>query len=289
MNALLAQKVGMTQIFDGDAAVPVTVLRAGPCRISQVKTPERDGYSAIQITYGELAPTKVNKPQAGHFDKAKVAPARHTVEVKVDAAAEYTSGQEFKAADVFAKGMRADVAGVTKGKGFSGHMKRHNFKGQLASHGVHRVHRAPGAIGACATPSRVFKGMPMAGRMGNERQTTLGLEVVEVDEERGLVMVKGAVPGVKGSLVFMRHAVKWSGDPTALLEEARVARQAAAAPAEEQEAADTEEPAAAEASAAEEPSAEEAAPNQPADGPEEQPAEEPGNEDGPAKEEAEDG
>ena len=286
MNALLAQKVGMTQIFDGDSAVPVTVLRAGPCRISQVKTAEKDGYSAIQITYGELAPGKVNKPQAGHFDKAKITPARHTVEVKVDEGTEFTAGQEFRASDVFAKGMLADVAGVTKGKGFTGHMKRHNFKGQLASHGVHRVHRAPGSIGACATPSRVFKGMPMAGRMGGERQTTLSLEVIEVDEERGLVLVKGAVPGVKGSLVFLRHAVKWDGDPAALLEEARVAREAAAALPNEaaEEAAETEEPTvAADETASDEAPAEEPAQSEASAEPDEQTG------DGADEEEAEDG
>lgn len=220
MNALLAEKLGMTQVFDGDDAVPVTVLRAGPCRVAQVKTTEADGYSAVQLAFGDMKAAQVNKPMAGHFANAGVDPTRHLVEVRVGAEDEFTAGQELTVGQVLAKGMRADVSAVSKGKGFTGTMRRHNFKGQLASHGVHRVHRAPGAIGACATPSRVVKGMPMAGRMGGERRTVLSLEVVDVDAERDLVLLRGAVPGPKGSLVLIRHGAKWDGDPDKLLEEA---------------------------------------------------------------------
>jgi len=209
VKAILGEKLGMTQIFDDEArAIPVTVIKAGPCRIVQIKTPENDGYSAIQLSYREVPAHKLSKPEAGHFGKAGVAPARHLVEVRVDDVAVFEVGQEITIADVLEKGGKADVSGVSKGKGFQGVMKRHNFSGQGASHGVHKVHRAPGSIGACATPARVFKGKKLPGRMGGERTTLLNLEVVEIDGERGLVMLGGSVPGPKGSMVLVREAVK---------------------------------------------------------------------------------
>ncbi len=212
MNALIGEKLGMTQLFDEESrTIPVTVVKLGPCRVVQVKTAATDGYDAIQISYRELDARKVNKPMAGHFAKANVPPARHPIEVRVPDASEYSVGQEITVADVLEVGQRADVAGISKGKGFTGVMKRHNFAGQSASHGVHRVHRAPGSIGACATPARVFKGMPMAGRMGGEQTTVLNLDIVQVDAERGLAMLRGAVPGNKGSVVVVRKAVKASG------------------------------------------------------------------------------
>ena len=212
MKAILGQKLGMTQIFDDEArAISVTVVKAGPVRVVQVKTIERDGYNAIQISFGEMKPGKANKPEAGHYAKAGVAPGNHLVEVKVEDPSEYQVGQEIKVAEVFKPGTRADVSGVSKGKGFSGVMKRHNFKGLPASHGTQKKHRAPGSIGACATPARVFKGMRMAGRMGGEKVTTLSLEVVGVDEERGLLLLGGSVPGPKGSIVLVREAVKARG------------------------------------------------------------------------------
>jgi len=202
----------MTQVFDGDArAIPVTVIKAGPCRVVQIKRPDTDGYGAIQIAYREIPERRTTRPVAGHYRRAGLTPHRHLVEIRVDDPDSYQVGQEISVADVLAVGTRADVAGVTKGKGFSGVMKRHNFAGQGASHGAHRVHRAPGSIGACATPARVFKGMKMAGHMGGERQTVLNLEVVEVDADRGLVMLRGAVPGNKGSVVLVREAVKSRG------------------------------------------------------------------------------
>ena len=209
MKAILGEKLGMTQVFDDEArAIPVTVIKAGPCRIVQIKTPETDGYSAIQLSYREVPAHKLSKPEAGHFGKAGVAPARHLVEVRVDDAAVFQVGQEITIADVLEKGGKADVSGVSKGKGFQGVMKRHNFSGQGASHGVHKVHRAPGSIGACATPARVFKGKKLPGRMGGERTTMLNLEVVEVDGARGLLMLGGSVPGPTGSVVLVREAVK---------------------------------------------------------------------------------
>jgi large subunit ribosomal protein L3 len=212
MNAILGQKLGMTQVFDDQArAIPVTVIKAGPCHVTQIKTMERDGYNAIQISYGEVKPGRINKPEAGHLAKAGVAPAKHLVEVRVSDPASYTLGQEIRIADVLKPGVKADVAGVSKGKGFAGVMERHNFKGQGASHGTHKKHRAPGSIGACATPARVFKGMRMAGRLGGERVTTLSLEVVRVDAERDLLLLGGAVPGPKGSMVLVREAVKARG------------------------------------------------------------------------------
>ncbi len=212
MKTILGQKLGMTQVFDEDArAIPVTVIKAGPCHVVQIKTTKTDGYAAIQIAFGEVKPSNVNKPDAGHYAKAGVAPAKHLIEVRVEDTAEYELGQEINIADVFEKGQKADVSGVSKGKGFAGVMKRHNFAGQNASHGVHKTHRAPGSIGACATPARVFKGMKMAGRMGGERVTTLSLEVVGVDAERNLLLLGGSVPGPKGSIVLVREAVKARG------------------------------------------------------------------------------
>jgi large subunit ribosomal protein L3 len=212
VNAILGQKLGMTQIFDDEArAIPVTVVKAGPVHVVQIKTMERDGYNAIQISFGEMKSGKANKPEAGHYAKAGVAPGTHLVEIKVEDPGDYQVGQEIKVDEVFQPGTRADVSGVSKGKGFSGVMKRHNFKGQPASHGNHKSHRAPGSIGACATPARVFKGMRMAGRMGGEKVTTLSLEVVGVDEERGLLLLGGSVPGPKGSIVLVREAVKRRG------------------------------------------------------------------------------
>ena len=212
LNAILGEKLGMTQIFDDEArSIPVTVVKAGPVHVVQIKTIENDGYNAIQISYGEAKQGKVNKPEAGHYAKAGVAPGKHLIEVKVEDPAEFEVGQEIKVEEMFEVGTRADVSGVSKGKGFSGVMKRHNFSGQGASHGNHKKHRAPGAIGACATPARVFKGMRMAGRMGGEKVTTLSLEVAGVDPERGLLMLNGSVPGPKGSVVLVREAVKARG------------------------------------------------------------------------------
>ncbi|MFP3915160.1 MAG: 50S ribosomal protein L3 [Actinomycetota bacterium] len=212
LKAIVGQKLGMTQIFDDDArARPVTVIKAGPVRITQIKTPETDGYSAVQLAFGEVNPNRVNNPTKGHFDKAGVPPARALLEVRVPDTSGFSLGQEISVAEVFEAGQKADVTGTSKGKGFSGVMKRHNFRGQGASHGNHKKHRAPGAIGACATPARVFKGMRMPGRMGNEQVTTLNLEVVGVDPERGLLLLGGAVPGPKGSYLVVREAVKAHG------------------------------------------------------------------------------
>jgi large subunit ribosomal protein L3 len=199
----------MTQIFDDEArAIPVTVIKAGPCHVTQIKTNETDGYSAVQISFDEVRVNSVNKPVAGHYAKAGVAPARHIVEVKVDDPAAYQLGQAIAVEEVFEKGGKADVSAVSKGKGFQGVMKRHNFSGQGASHGVHKVHRVPGSIGACATPARVFKGKKLPGRMGGQRTTILNLEIVGVDGENGLLLLNGSVPGPKGSLVLVREAVK---------------------------------------------------------------------------------
>jgi len=212
MRAILGQKLGMTQVFDDQArAIPVTVIKAGPVHVTQIKTMENDGYNAIQISYGEVKPGRVSKPEAGHYAKAGVAPGSHLVEIKVDDPSQFELGQELKVTEMFEPGIKTDVSGVSKGKGFAGVMKRHNFSGQSASHGTHKKHRAPGSIGACATPSRVFKGMRMAGRMGGEKVTTLNLEVVRIDEERGLLLLGGSVPGPAGSVILVREAVKTSG------------------------------------------------------------------------------
>ena len=207
--ALLGEKLGMTHIFDDQArAIPVTVIKAGPCHVTQIRTEENDGYTAVQLAYGKIPAHRANKPQAGHFAKAGVEPARHLIEVRVDDIAAFDLGQEMRVGDLFEAGGMADVTGVSKGKGFQGVMKRHNFRGQSASHGTHKVHRSPGAIGACATPARVFKGTKLPGRMGGERTTVLNLAVVGVDTERNLLVLQGAVPGPKGGLVFVREAVK---------------------------------------------------------------------------------
>jgi large subunit ribosomal protein L3 len=207
-KAIVGEKVGMTQVWDeAHRLVPVTVVKVAPLRVVQVKTPEREGYSALQVTFGVRQASKLTKPAAGHFSKAGVDPGTRLVELRVDDSSAFSVGQEIDAS-VLVAGERVDVTAVSKGKGFAGAMKRHNFKGQGAGHGTHKKHRAPGSIGACATPARVFKGTRMAGRMGGERVTTLNLEIVEADAERELILVKGAVPGPRGSLVVIRDAVK---------------------------------------------------------------------------------
>ena len=207
-KAIVGEKVGMTQVWDeANRLVPVTMVRVTPARVVQVKTPDRDGYSAVQVTYGNKKASKLTKPELGHFEKAGVDPGKRIVELRVDDASQFSIGQEITA-DIYAPGERIDVTAVSKGKGFAGSMKRHNFKGQGASHGNHKHHRAPGSIGACATPSKVFKGTRMAGRMGGERTTTLNLTVVQADAERDLILVKGAVPGPRGGMVLIRSAVK---------------------------------------------------------------------------------
>ncbi|HEY7564437.1 MAG TPA: 50S ribosomal protein L3 [Acidimicrobiia bacterium] len=209
MNAILGEKLGMTQIFDDQArAIPVTVIKAGPCHVVQIKRPETDGYSAIQISFGEISAKQVNDPLKGHFAKAKVEPTRHLVEIKVDEVGSYKVGQQINLSDVLAAGGLADVTGFSKGKGFQGVMARHGFSGQGAAHGNHKKHRAPGSIGACSTPARVFKGMRMAGRMGGDQVTTLNLRIIQIDPERHLLLLQGAVPGANGSLVLVREAVK---------------------------------------------------------------------------------
>jgi large subunit ribosomal protein L3 len=207
-KGLLGTKLGMTQVWDeNNKLIPVTVVEIAPNVVTQVRTPEVDGYAAVQIAYGAIDPRKVTKPLGGHFEKAGSTPRRHLTEVRTADAADYTPGQEL-AVDTFEAGQRIDVVGTSKGKGFAGVMKRHNFKGVSASHGSHRNHRKPGSIGASSTPSRVFKGMRMAGRMGGDRVTVLNLTVHSVDLEKGLLLVKGAVPGARGRLVFVRNAVK---------------------------------------------------------------------------------
>jgi large subunit ribosomal protein L3 len=207
-KGLLGTKLGMTQVWDANnKLIPVTVIQITPNVVTQVRTPEVDGYSAIQIAYGQIDPRKANKPATGHFEKAGVTPRRHLTEVRTADAGEYTLGQEL-AVDVFEAGTKVDVVGTSKGKGFAGVMKRHNFAGVSASHGAHRNHRKPGSIGASSTPSRVFRGMKMAGRMGGDRVTVQGLKVHSVDLEKGLLLVKGAVPGARGRIVFVRNAVK---------------------------------------------------------------------------------
>jgi large subunit ribosomal protein L3 len=208
VKGVLGEKLGMTQVWDDqNRVVPVTVVKAGPCVVTQVRTPETDGYSAVQIGLGAIDARKVTKPQAGHFAKAGVTPRRHVAEIRTEDATEYTLGQEL-GPDTFEVGQFVDVIGTTKGKGFAGVMKRHGFHGLRASHGVQRKHRSPGSIGGCATPGRVFRGMKMAGRMGSDRQTTQNLLIAGVDTERGLLLIKGAVPGPTGGLVFVRTAVK---------------------------------------------------------------------------------
>ena len=208
VKGLLGKKLGMTQVWDeNNKLVPVTVIEAGSNVVTQIKSVETDGYNAIQVAYGAIDPRKVNQPTTGHFAKAGVNPRRHIAEIRTADAASYEVGQEL-GVEVLEVGILVDVVGTSKGKGFAGHMKRHGFHGVGASHGAHRNHRKPGSIGASSTPSRVFKGTRMAGRMGSDRVTALNLTLHAVDAERGLLLVKGAVPGPKGQLVFVRNAVK---------------------------------------------------------------------------------
>ncbi len=209
VKGLLGTKLGMTQVWDENGnVVPVTVIEMSPNVVTQIRTPEVDGYSAVQIAAGQIDPRKVNQPTAGHFAKAGVTPRRHLTEVRTADAADYSLGQELTIDSTFEAGQLVDVVGTSKGKGFAGTMKRHNFKGVGASHGAHRNHRKPGSIGGAATPGRVFRGQKMAGRMGNDRVTVQNLKVQAVDAEKGLLLVKGAVPGGRGRLVFVRNAVK---------------------------------------------------------------------------------
>lgn len=207
LQAIVGEKVAMSQVWVNDKVVPVTVLRVEPARIVQVKTTERDGYSALQVTYGHKDAKKLNKPEAGHFAKAGVQPGRRVIELRLDSVDGFEVGQEIKV-DTLVEGQRVDVTAVSRGKGFAGAMKRHNFSGQGASHGNHKHHRAPGSIGSCSFPGRVFKGLRMAGHMGNEQVTTLNLVVVQADAERNLLLVKGSVPGPNGGVVVVRNAVK---------------------------------------------------------------------------------
>ena len=207
-KAIVGEKLGMTQVWDDDNnVVPVTVLRVTPARVVQLRTAERDGYSALQVTYGHRDARKLSKPVAGQYAASGVDAGAKLLELRLEDVSGYEVGQQI-AADIFAAGERVDVTAVSKGKGFAGAMKRHGFAGQPASHGAHRVHRKPGAIGQCATPARVFKGTRMAGRMGAERVTTLNLRVVSVDAEAETILVRGAVPGPRGGLVIIRDAVK---------------------------------------------------------------------------------
>jgi large subunit ribosomal protein L3 len=208
IKGVLGTKLGMTQVFADDGKiVPVTVVAAGPCVVTAVRTPDADGYAAVQLGYGEVDPRKVNKPEAGHFVRAGVTPRKYLVELRTDDASDYTLGQEVTA-ETFSPGELVDVTARSKGKGFAGVMKRHGFKGLGASHGTQRKHRAPGSIGGCATPGRVFKGVRMAGRMGGVRTTAPNLTLHGVDADRGLLLIKGAVPGPAGGLVLVRTAVK---------------------------------------------------------------------------------
>jgi large subunit ribosomal protein L3 len=212
VKGVLGTKLGMTQVFDDEGRiVPVTVVKAGPCVVTAVRTDERDGYAAVQLGYGEIDPRRVTRPVAGHFAAAGVTPRRYLAELRTADASEYTLGQEVTA-ETFAAGQLVDVTGKSKGKGTAGVVKRHGFKGLSASHGTQRKHRSPGSIGGCATPGRVFKGLRMAGRMGNERITVQSLTVHAVDSERGLLLIKGAVPGAAGSLVLVRSAAKAPAD-----------------------------------------------------------------------------
>ncbi|MGV8883222.1 MAG: 50S ribosomal protein L3 [Rhodoglobus sp.] len=207
-KGLLGKKLGMTQVWDANnKLVPVTVVEITPNVVTQLRSQEVDGYTAVQIAYGQIDPRKVTKPLTGHFDKAGVTPRRHLTELRTDDTSEYSLGQELTV-DIFEPGKKVDVMGTSKGKGFAGVMKRHNFAGVSSSHGSHRNHRKPGSIGASSTPSRVFKGMRMAGRMGGDRVTVLNLTVHSVDLEKGILLVKGAVPGARGRIVFVRNAVK---------------------------------------------------------------------------------
>ena len=208
VTGILGTKLGMTQVFDeNNRVVPVTVVRAGPCVVTQIRTQEADGYTAVQLAFGAVDPRRVNKPETGHFAKAGTTPRRHLVELRTSDASEYQLGQEVTA-EVFETGQVVDVVGTSKGKGTAGVMKRHGFHGLGASHGVQRKHRSPGSIGGCATPGRVFKGLKMAGRMGHARVTNQNLTVHRVDADSGLLLIKGAVPGPKGGLVLVKSAAK---------------------------------------------------------------------------------
>jgi large subunit ribosomal protein L3 len=210
VKGILGAKLGMTQVWDNNKVVPVTVVQAGPCVVTQVRTSETDGYTAVQLAYGAIDPRKVNKPEGGHYAKAGVSPRRHLVELRTTDATEYELGQEVTV-EAFAVGTPIDVTGKTKGKGYAGVMKRHGFHGLKSSHGVERKHRSPGSIGACATPGRVFKGTRMAGRMGGNRFTVQNLTIQAVDTENNLILVRGAVPGPKGALILVRTAAKKGG------------------------------------------------------------------------------
>lgn len=207
VTGILGAKLGMTQLWDNNRIVPVTVVQAGPCVVTQVRTADRDGYQAVQLAYGAVDPRKVNKPESGHFARAGVSPRRHLVELRTTDASAYTPGDEVTV-DRFTAGQFVDVTGTTKGKGFAGVMKRHGFHGLFATHGIERKHRSPGAIGGCASPSRVFKGMKMAGRMGAARFTAQNLTIQAVDPESNLLLIRGALPGPKGGLVLVRAAAK---------------------------------------------------------------------------------
>ncbi|GAA0599803.1 MULTISPECIES: 50S ribosomal protein L3 [Actinomadura] len=210
-KGVLGEKLGMTQVFDDEGRiVPVTVVQAGPCVVTQIRDQEKDGYTAVQIGFGQIDPRKVNKPRTGHFEKAGVTPRRYLVELRADDTTEYELGQEITAS-VFEAGQKIDVTGTSKGKGTAGVMKRHGFHGLGASHGTQRKHRSPGSIGGCATPGRVFKGLRMAGRHGNARTTVQNLTVHAVDAEKNLLLIKGAVPGPNGGVVLVRDAVKGTG------------------------------------------------------------------------------
>jgi large subunit ribosomal protein L3 len=206
-TVILGEKVGMTQKWVDDKVVPVTVLRVEPMRVVQIKTTERDGYTALQVTQGRRDAKKLTKPVAGHYAKAGVQPGVRLVELRVDDVDGFEVGQEITVESLPA-GSRVDVTGISRGKGFAGTMKRHNFSGQGASHGNHKHHRAPGAIGSCSFPGRVFKGLKMSGQMGNEQVTTLNLEVVESDAERNVLLIRGSVPGPNGGVISVRNAVK---------------------------------------------------------------------------------
>lgn len=207
-KGILGTKLGMTQVWDDtNRVVPVTVIAAGPCVVTQIRTPETDGYEAVQLGYGQVDPRRVSRPEAGHFAKSGVAPQRYLIELRTDDATTYELGQTITA-ETFEPGQKVDVTATTKGKGYAGVMKRHGFHGLRASHGVQRKHRSPGSIGGCATPGRVFRGVRMAGRMGHERHTTQNLKIQAIDTERGYILVRGAVPGPRGSIVFVRSAAK---------------------------------------------------------------------------------
>jgi len=207
-KAIVGEKVGMTQVWDDqNRAIPVTVLKVAPVRVVQVKTPDKEGYSALQVTWGVRKASRLTKPEEGHFAAAGVDAGKRLVELRLDDTSGYEVGQELTA-DMLAAGERVDAIAVSKGKGFAGGMKRHNFKGQGAAHGNHKKHRAPGSVGACATPARVFKGTRMAGRMGGTQVTTTNLEIVQADSAKEIVLVKGAIPGPRGGMVVLRDTVK---------------------------------------------------------------------------------